>query len=78
MWPVKSLNNLIRDRSLVIFSQGNSAKRWYSQDLGNVFLRIIHFECGFTGPDLGKVLINGEVEEGEIRGLVDSRNNHYF
>lgn len=50
----------------------------YSQELGNAFLRIKSFECGFTGPDLGKVLINGEVEEEEVRGLVDSQNNNYF
>lgn len=68
----------LRYRIIGKLSQGNPAKRWYSRDLGNVFLRIIHFECGFTGPDLGKVLISGEVEEGEIRGLVDSKNNHYF
>lgn len=68
----------LRHRIIGKLSQGNPAKRWYGQDLGNVFLRIIRFECGFTGPDLGKVLINGEVEEGEVMGLVDSKNNHYF
>ena len=30
-----------------------------------------------SGPDLGKVLINGEAEE-EVRELVDSKNNKYF
>lgn len=59
-------------------SKWNPAKKRYSQELGNAFLRIKSFECGFTGPDLGKVLINGEVEEGEVRELVDSQNNNYF
>lgn len=66
----------LRARVIGKLSQWNPAKKWYSQELGNAFLRIINFECGFTGPDLGKVPINGEVEEGGVRGLADSKNDH--